>query len=55
LIIDEINRGNVEKIFGEMITLIEKDKRGMRLTLSQSQETFYVPENVYIIGTLNTV
>ncbi|WPC40060.1 McrB family protein [Clostridium sp. JS66] len=54
LIIDEINRGNVEKIFGEMITLIEKDKRGMSLTLSQSQETFYVPENVYIIGTMNT-
>lgn len=54
LIIDEINRGNVEKIFGEMITLIEKDKRGMSLTLSQSQEEFCVPKNVYIIGTMNT-
>jgi 5-methylcytosine-specific restriction protein B len=54
LIIDEINRGNVEKIFGEMITLIERDKRGMSLTLSQSQETFSVPENVFIIGTMNT-
>lgn len=56
LIIDEINRGNIEKIFGEMITLIEKDKRGQKysLTLSQSKEEFYVPENVYIIGTMNT-
>lgn len=54
LIIDEINRGNVEKIFGEMITLIEKDKRGMSLTLSQSQESFSIPENIYIIGTMNT-
>lgn len=54
LIIDEINRGNVEKIFGEMITLIERDKRGMTLTLSQSKEIFVVPENVYIIGTMNT-
>lgn len=54
LIIDEINRGNVEKIFGEMITLIEKDKRGMSLTLSQSQEHFSITENVFIIGTMNT-
>lgn len=54
LIIDEINRGNVEKIFGEMITLIEGDKRGMSLTLSQSGESFSVPKNVYIIGTMNT-
>lgn len=54
LIIDEINRGNVEKIFGEMITLIEGDKRGMSLQLSQSKEEFCVPQNVYIIGTMNT-
>ncbi|MCK8825246.1 McrB family protein [Fuchsiella alkaliacetigena] len=54
LIIDEINRGDVPKIFGEMITLIEKDKRGMGLILSQSKEEFYVPDNVYIIATMNT-
>lgn len=54
LIIDEINRGNIEKIFGEMITLIEKDKRGLRLILSQSKEEFYMPSNVFIIGTMNT-
>ena len=56
MIIDEINRGNIEKIFGEMITLIEKDKRGNEwsLVLSQSKEIFFIPENVYIIGTMNT-
>lgn len=54
LVIDEINRGNIEKIFGEMITLIEKDKRGEKLILSQSSEQFYVPKNLFIIGTMNT-
>ncbi|MFW6238461.1 MAG: AAA family ATPase [Halanaerobiales bacterium] len=54
LIIDEINRGDVAKIFGEMITLLEKDKRGQTITLSQSGEEFYVPDNVYIIATMNT-
>lgn len=54
LIIDEINRGDVAKIFGEMITLIEKDKRGLSLKLSQSRDNFTVPDNVYIIATMNT-
>ncbi|GJF12707.1 hypothetical protein NGTWS0302_02470 [Mycolicibacterium cyprinidarum] len=54
VLIDELNRGNVPKIFGELITLIEKDKRGLTVQLPQSGASFSVPENVFIIGTMNT-
>lgn len=56
-IIDEINRGNLSKIFGELMMLIEHDKRGETLRLTYSSETdepFSVPENLYIIGCMNT-
>ena len=57
-IIDEINRGNLSRIFGELLMLIEADKRGpdhaIRLTYSADGERFSVPENVYLLGMMNT-
>lgn len=53
-IIDEINRGNLSKIFGELLMLIEKDHRGEEITLAYNGLPFSVPENLYIIGMMNT-
>jgi len=53
-IIDEINRGNLSKIFGEMLMLIEKDKRDEKVRLLYANELFSVPKNIHIIGMMNT-
>jgi 5-methylcytosine-specific restriction protein B len=57
-IIDEINRGNISRIFGELLMLIENDKRGedfaLRLAYQEGGQSFFVPENVYILGLMNT-
>jgi len=54
LIVDEINRGDIPRIFGELLTILEKDKRGKTIMLPVSGETFRVPPNIYLIGTMNT-
>lgn len=53
-IIDEINRGNLSKIFGELLMAIENECRGSKITLAYSNKLFSVPENIYIIGMMNT-
>lgn len=53
-IIDEINRGNMSKIFGELLMLIENDYRDMEITLAYDKKPFSIPENLYIIGMMNT-
>jgi 5-methylcytosine-specific restriction enzyme B len=54
LVVDEINRGDIPRIFGELLTLLEKDKRGLEITLPLSGDRFTVPANVHLLGTMNT-
>ncbi|GAA3987542.1 AAA domain-containing protein [Thermobifida alba] len=54
VVVDEINRGDLPRIFGELITLVERDKRGLPVVLPQSGEKFTVPSNVHLLGTMNT-
>lgn len=54
LIIDEINRGDIPRIFGELLSVLEKDKRGKSIVLPLSGASFAVPSNVFVIGTMNT-
>ena len=54
LIVDEINRGDIPRIFGELLTVLERDKRTETILLPLSGRPFSVPDNVYLIGTMNT-
>ena len=54
LIVDEINRGDIPRIFGELLTILESNKRGKTVVLPLSKTPFAVPKNVYVIGTMNT-
>lgn len=54
LIVDEINRGDIPRIFGELLTALEKDKRGKRVILPVSQQVLSVPRNLFLLGTMNT-
>lgn len=54
LVVDEINRGDIPRIFGELLTLLEHDKRGEVIRLAVSGESFSVPNNLFVIGTMNT-
>ena len=54
LIVDEINRGDIPRIFGELLTVLDKPKRGSAVLLPLSGDRFVVPENVFIVGTMNT-
>ena len=54
MVIDEINRGDIPRIFGELMMIIEKDKRGESIHIPYSDKLFQIPSNVYILGTMNT-
>lgn len=54
LLVDEINRGDIPRIFGELLTILEKDKRGVSVLLPMFDEPFVVPPNVFLVGTMNT-
>jgi len=54
LVVDEINRGDIPRIFGELLTVLEKDKRGKAIVLPLSRSPFTVPVNIFVIGTMNT-
>ncbi len=54
VMIDEINRANMAKVFGELLTLLEIDKRDLTVTLPQSKQAFSIPQNVYLLATMNT-
>jgi 5-methylcytosine-specific restriction enzyme B len=54
LVIDEINRGDIPRIFGELLTLLERDKRGVVMPLPASGTSFLIPRNVFVVGTMNT-